>query len=110
MATRDWIDGRRIEGYCTRKGYTAVQILDIREIHRLHQLYPEGSPGGRTLQEALEQTGRATPSQKAFLREASRKTEPWFGHAFLRLAEDPEYANEILAAYLTDVKPALGLA
>jgi len=108
MDFRDWIDGRRIEGYCSRQGYTDVQILDIREMHRLHKLFPDGSPRG-TLQEALASAARTTPSQKAFLRQASKAKDPHFGHAFLRLAEDPEYANEILTAYLTDVKPALDL-
>lgn len=109
MDFRNWIDGRRIEGYCTRKGYTDEEILDICEMHRLHHLFPEGSPGG-TFQDALKAMVQATPSQKAFLREASRKgKDPRFGHAFIRLAESPEYANRILAAYLNDVKPALDL-
>ncbi len=109
MKSSNWIDGRRIEGYCSRKGYTATEILDIREMHRLHLLFPQGGPGG-TFQEALASIALATPSQKAFFREASRKGEdPRSGHAFIRLAEDPEYANEIIAAYLTDVKPALNL-
>ena len=108
MDYRNWIDGKRIEGYCARKGYTEIQIIDIREMHRLHLIYPEGSPKG-TPQEALKAVAKTTPSQKAFLREASRAKDPRFGAAFLRLAENPEYAEQILTAYKTDVKPALDL-
>ena len=105
---RNWIDGKRIEGYCTRKGYTEIQIIDIREMHRLHLTYPEEGTKG-TPREALEALADITPSQKAFLREASRAKDPRFGAAFLRLAENPEYAEQILTAYKTDVKPALDL-
>ena len=105
---RDWIDGKRIEGYCARRGYTETQIIDIREMHRLHLIYPEGSPKGTPLQ-ALKAASKTTPGQRAFLREAARAKDARFGNSFLRLAGDSEYAEKILTAYKTDVKPALNL-
>lgn len=103
-----WIDGRRIEGYCRRQGYSPQEALDLREMHRLHLMYPEGGPNG-TPQDALATMAGISPSQKALLMKMGKAKDPRFSDAFIRLAKDREYAREILNAYLTDVKPALKL-
>jgi len=105
---RAWIDGKRIEGYCKRQGYSSQEILDMREMHRLHLLYPEGSPNG-TPQDALAAMAHITPAQKTLLMEMGKARDPRFSDAFIRLAKNREYAARVLSAYLAQVKPALNL-
>ncbi len=103
-----WIDGKRIEGYCRRHGYSSREILDIREMHRLHLLYPDGGTGG-TPQEALAAMAGISPSQKALLMKMGKAKDPRFSDAFIRLANDSDYAKRILHVYLSEVKPELQL-
>lgn len=103
-----WIDGKRIEGYCKRQGYSSQESLDMREMHRLHLLYPDGGSNGSP-QDALAAMADITPSQQALLMKMGKAKDPRFSDAFIRLAMNREYAKKILNAYLTDVKPALKL-
>ena len=105
---KTWIDGKRIEGYCRRKGYSPQEILDIREMHRLHLMYPEGGTRG-TPRDALAAMAGISPSLEALLMKMGKATDPRFSDAFIRLANDGDYADRILEIYLTEVKPALQL-
>jgi len=103
-----WIDGKRIEGFCKRRGYSPQETMDIREMHRLHLMHSEDDDS-RTPLVVLAAMGGITPSQKALLMKMGKSSDPRFSAAFIRLAEDREYAERILAIYQTQIRPALNL-
>lgn len=110
-ALQNWYDGRRIEEYCRRHNYSKRDISALREIHRLYLEQKDGSLGG-TPQEALETIAKAPESERQIVRAIGQKSGPVIGPVFdalFRLADDPRYANKILSAYRTDVKPNLHL-
>src|SRR3989338_11613019 len=93
---RNWQDGRRIEDYCSKRGYPPQDILALREMNRLHLDEADGILGG-TPQEALETIARATPQQKLALRSLGQQTYPELCDALIRLTEDRLYADRILS-------------
>lgn len=107
---QNWRDGKRIEDYCIGHGYSRPDIFALREIHRLHLEQEDGSLDG-TVQEALETMARSTESQKQIAKAIFLKINPIKDamDALFRFVDDPNYANKILSAYQTDVKPNLNL-
>jgi len=103
-----WIDGKRIEGFCRRHGYSSREAMDLREMHRLHLMYPETGENPSPL-EVLAAMAGITPSQKALLMKMGKSSDPRFSAAFIRLAEDTAYAKRVLEVYQEQVRPALNL-